>query len=458
MRPEEALKRIKKGPGESKQYDWEPERPNHSWTLPFFNIDIPKSNNGKKMTYDGLGKILAFIDIIKMKRFKSGCTVMPISTRNKKYLRLWNSAKGVSNAIERMKNYGLIELENQSYRHHAILDSENYSRTYRYYFDNERKLIDYCRQNGIQKYDPSQKTIDEKRLVKRMNEIDGDFEISSVRFSNDLHIVKPDGISFSDFENLLTICLKMNYPYYQLIQDKIIEINSYYDDERFKIKFEPTFHWSEREGHTNVLNGIVIRASNSFSNKKKGKRYWLKKRNGFVLEKDIKSSVPRLTLSLNLRKWVDEGTDIYKLIDEEYEPGHTWTKVRRDAIKKLHMWCYFDSGSDIEIGKNIWRHMDKTGASKKDVDILVEKMKKATIKAEGGKLYGVEIFFVESCIYLMVLYDLLKTGIKTWIVYDAFYSGDFEDREMFSSMIENDVKGVFEDFIKWHDINKVVGA
>jgi len=59
---------------------------------------------------------------------------------------------------------------------------------------------------------------------------------------------------------------------------------------------------------------------------------------------------------------------------------------------------------------------------------------------------------VESCLYVMTLYDLLKSGIKTWLVYDAFYSKEFEDKEMFDSMIENGIKLNFEDFIKWHKL------
>ena len=35
---------------------------------------------------------------------------------------------------------------------------------------------------------------------------------------------------------------------------------------------------------------------------------------GFNLKKDVKSSVPRLTLSLNSGYWIDEDIDIYKLI------------------------------------------------------------------------------------------------------------------------------------------------
>ena len=452
---EKIYKRVKEGPEEKDPYDWEPLRPQHKWILPVFKIEIPRSNNGEKATYEALSKILAFIDIVKRKRFKDGCTVMPISTHSKKYLSIWNSSKGVANAIERMISYGLIEVENDKYRHHAYRDVENYCKTYRYYVDNEVKIIDYCRTNNIEKYVPDLVTKINKKLVEKVSLVAENFDKKQVRFSKKLHIVKPDGLSITEFEEYLTYCLYENYPYLQLIQQKIMEINEYYKTEveqNFKMDFQPTFQWCEKEGKTNILEGIVIRATNSYSNRKKIKRYWTKKKEELVLEHDVKSSVPRITLSLNLGRWVGENEDIYKLIAKEYEPDHEFTKIRREAIKKLHMWCYFDETSDINLGKNVWRKMKKEGAVKTEVDEVMSKLRKAVIKAEGGKLYGVEIFYVESCLYVMTLYDLLKSGIKTWLVYDAFYSKEFEDKEMFDSMIENGIKLNFEDFIKWHKL------
>lgn len=86
------------------------------------------------------------------------------------------------------------------------------------------------------------------------------------------------------------------------------------------------------------------------------------------------------------------------------------------------MKCYFDDSSDRILGKNVWRVINRKGADKEEVYELLKGLREAVIKAEGGKIYGEEIFFVELCIYLMTLYDLLSSGIMTWLVYDAFYS------------------------------------
>ena len=75
--------------------------------------------------------------------------------------------------------------------------------------------------------------------------------------------------------------------------------------------------------------------------------------------------------------------------------------------------------------------------------------RQAIVEAEGGKLYGSEIFYVESCIYIMTLYDLITSGHMVWLIYDAFYSNGEEDQELFESMISNAVKMNF--FWFYHD-------
>jgi len=65
---------------------------------------------------------------------------------------------------------------------------------------------------------------------------------------------------------------------------------------------------------------------------------------------------------------------------------------------------------------------------------------------EGGKLYNNEIFFVESCVYMMTLYDLVCSGHRVWQVYDCFYSTGNEDDETFKEMILQGVKLNFNEF------------
>lgn len=103
--------------------------------------------------------------------------------------------------------------------------------------------------------------------------------------------------------------------------------------------------------------------------------------------------------------------------------------------------------------------MEHNGINRDEVCNMMTEFRKAIISAEGGKLYGSDIFYVESCVYLMTLYDLLSAGHKVWQVYDCFYStgskdwkeecqDESEGKAIFEEMIKNGVKLNFEYFLK----------
>ena len=130
----------------------------------------------------------------------------------------------------------------------------------------------------------------------------------------------------------------------------------------------------------------------------------------------------------------------------------TFTQEIRDAIKKLHMRAYFDSG-DKSTGHHTWLSMNQDNIEREDVCDKMIEFRNALVQAEGGKLYGSDIFYVESCVYLMTLYDLLSSGHRVWQVYDCFYSTGDEDQGLFEYMVSNGVKLNFEEFLKvyWKD-------
>ena len=155
-----------------------------------------------------------------------------------------------------------------------------------------------------------------------------------------------------------------------------------------------------------------------------------------------RSSVPRLTLSINEGRWIEEDIDIYELINKEFEPETEFSEARRDALKHYMLRTYFDMGTNKELGRNVLAIINemkvkRPGVKKEDVDELIGNLKNAAFKALGSKTYGSDIFYIESCIYLMTLYDLLTSGHMVWLVYDAFYSNGAEDEETFKEMIKN---------------------
>ena len=429
---------------------WEPQKVDN-YVLPSFAIKESSAKGAETKLKNKLSKVLAFIDLVKHKRFKTGCTVMPISVTNKDNLAIWQNEKGVSRAIDFMIEIGLISVESDKYQFGAYYEKDNKSKTYRYYKENEDKLKEYCEDHDIQMFIVKNKVYNMSELKKLHTGIDK----SKVRFASRLKLIKPIELSKAEFEKQLTLCLYENYPALRFHIVKANEINEkYYKDyPEFRIRFQPNFTWSEDELY---VSGIGIRATNSLTNLKKENRKEVLKEYGFILEKDINASVPRITLSLNSDHWIDESQDMYELIYRVIEPTGLFTKEKREAIKKLHMRAYFDSG-DKSVGHHTWLTMEQDGIEREDVCDKMSEFRNAIISAEGGKLYGSDIFYIESCVYLMTLYDLLSAGHKVWQVYDCFYSSGSDSQEwgqgadsekLFAEMISKGVKLNFEYFLK----------
>lgn len=423
--------------------DWEPKRAD-DYTLPAFTITESTAKGAEAKLRTKLSKVLAFIDLVKHKRYKTGCTIIPISVAAKDNLAIWSNKMGVSRAIDYMIEIGLLELEDDKYQFGAYYEKDNKSKSYRYYKENEDKIKEYCKERGIEMF-----VI--KNTVYSMDDIQNvhfDIDHSKVRFSSKLKLVRPMNVSKAEFEKQLTLCLYENYPGLRFHIEKANEINEKYYKKypEFRIRFEPNFTWSNDDLY---VSRIGIRATNSMVNIKKNDRKEILKSYGFTLEKDINASVPRMTLSLNLGRWEDESTDIYELIYRHMEPSGDFTQEVREAIKKLHMRAYFDS-SEKQVGHHTWLSMDQENLEKQDVCDKLTDFRKAIIKAEGGQLYGSDIFYVESCVYLMTLYDLLSSGHRVWQVYDCFYSSGDEDKELFEFMISWGVKRNFEEFLEMY--------
>ena len=421
--------------------NWEPQRA-EDYVLPAFVMKESKAKGAEAKLRKKLSKVLAFIDLVKHKRLKSGCTIMPISVNNKDLLAIWNNKMGVSRALEYMIEIGLLSIESDRYQFGAYHEKDNTSRTYRYYKENEDNVCEYCKAHNIEMFIIKNEVYSMKELKK----VHADIDRSKVRFSPRLRLIKPAGLSKAEFEKQLTLCLYENYPGFRFHIIKANEINEkcYKNYPEFRIRFQPSFTWSDDDLY---VSGIGIRATNSMINIKKESRKEILKAYGFILEKDINASVPRMTLSLNAEHWVDESEDIYERIFRVMEPSGVFSKEKREAIKRLHMRAYFDSG-DKSVGYHTWLSMEQDGVDKQDVCDTMATLRNAMIQAEGGRLYGSDIFYVESCVYLMTLYDLVMSGHRVWQVYDCFYSTGDEDQKLFEYMISEGVKRNFEEFIE----------
>lgn len=408
--------------------EWKPIQAT-TYTVPSFYPPTLTKPNIKKIQ-----KVMAFVDMVRYKRVKEGVTIMPIPTTNKQMIRICGNQREVSRLIGFMEGLGLIGVCDDSYQFKAYRVEDNKSKTYYYYYENEVRLLGWCKEKGIEGLKGVMKNA--ITVEKDKNKTCGEIFVSreKVRFRSNLKLVRPQDMSVREFEGLLLDCLYENYKGLRAHQEKADAINEKYyaGMPEMALRFVPSFTWDAKN---NYVRKIGIRCTNSLVAAKKDDsvreegvlyRSDVLRRYNLVWEKDVKSSVPRITKLLNERKWVPEEVDVYEMIYWRYakQKGTIPTKEEfaryRDAIKALHMRAYFDSGKSI--GAHVCRAMgDYTRAE--EVAEEMRLLRLAVFYVEGCVLYDSEIFYHESCIYLDVLEELLGMGYFVWLCYDAFYAG-----------------------------------
>lgn len=427
--------------------DWKPCRI-ENYTVPSFIIPETRKKNSQRVL---LSKVLAFIDSVKHIRYTDACTVMPVSCKSKRLISICGNFKEVSRLISFMCCVGLLEVEDNNYQYNADNSAYNKCKTYRYYIENEENIKAYCDTHNINTYIVSN-TYD---TVADIFAIES-FDASKVLFNSKLHLLKPSNFSVSDFESYLIGCLYANYPLLRKYQELADQINrTYYRDyPELSLRFIPSFTWSKGN---KAVRKIGIRCTNSLVSAKKDNttdsEYRLYKKDvldtyKLNLSKDVKSSVPRITASINAGEWVAEDIDIYEKIydiyiayknDNQYidTVADTFAEYR-EAVKSMHMRGYFDDESTI--GVHTRRCMANV-LDKEAVDHEMKLFKRAITDAEGGHLFDNEIFFHESCIYMDVLKELLDSGFFVWQCYDAFYGRkEGVTQEQFEQLVQEIVK------------------
>lgn len=437
---------------------------------PELNIEQPNKavHGAEKKFRDKLAKVYAFINHAKLNAVKNKCSILPFACTSKIYLKIWNTSASVSNAFKYMIKIGLLEVESEKYQWGAYFDDLNTSKTYRFHYGNAMKIVEFCKENDIKPFEISYERKVSKKTREKLDRIKPTkpIEKDEVKFSSVLKLYKPSSLSRSEFDELLYDYLLENYPCLEIGQRIVKKINdTYYKDyPDLKIRFEPSF--KPRKGE--VVKKIGIRATNrlcgavkdpkDLDKKKKGQilRQEVLDEYGFYYNYDLTASVPRITIALNNGGWLQPDFDLYKAINEAYEPGFDYSDwencERRKSIKKLFFRTYFD-GSDKELGKNTCRKMVMDGVNRADVYQEMEKLRHATEEVLGPVHFGNYVFLVESFIYLQVLNTLLEKGYLVWMVYDCFYISGVKDKEEMDKFIGDLVYTYYVQFKMAKDFN-----
>lgn len=411
------------------EWSYEPKRPEHSFQINPFSI--PENRQQVKVK-EYLAKALAFMDMVKYKRFSDGFTVLPISCKNKRLLSMFNKSQPrVSMWIDYLITIGLLAEYDEMYQYNGFYDKLNHSKCYIYSYETETKIKEYCISNNINKYQIRNININNSIKLQSIE----NFDKSAVRFSSKLNLLKPENWSCTKFEDYLTQCLYENYPQLKHYQELADYINDtfYANDIDRQIQFIPTFTW--RKGSKCIVK-IGIRATNPLVSAKKeydekDKEWTIHKdeifnKYGLKYHYDVKSSVPRLTYFLNTGDWLDNSIDLYETMYKRfihYCPSEAteWNSDTRKVFKDFHMRAYFDNYSTIagHIKRQISMKADYVKDEWTDLDYVMKSYKRTVEETIGG-LYDSEIFFHESCIYMDVLFELLKRNINVWQVYDEW--------------------------------------
>ena len=346
-----------------------------TYEVPPFVPGTPNlTKNGALKKYkDRFGKYLAFIDCVKYFRSSKYCSILALATTSQALLNIWGSEQNVSNALSKLKEIGLIQ-EYISYYQTGMC------KLYYYFVENERLLIDYCKENDIPKMViPNQQVLTPKQAkeYKARRELVYSEEFRKrVAFKSRLKLKRPRGVKPAQFKRDVYEMLYENYPGFKIYQRMAEEVNeTYYKDQgEFHIRFKPKFHWNEnskrvRSKDKESIVGIGIRASNKLCSAKKDNDavdHEIKKilreevlaKYGFEFEKDITSSVPRVAYALNHGGWLKEDVDLYEKIYREAvgDVSEEEFKREREAIKKLFFRVYFDT-TDNKLAYHTWDHM-----------------------------------------------------------------------------------------------------
>lgn len=327
----------------------------------------------------------------------------------KELQRLFGSQQNVSNTIKKAIDAGLLAV---------VYDNYQIGQCSKLYAINPRKIAEL------------------NRLVNEtgLNAGNGNDNIytplptysTNIRFSSGRRL---PGVGVTD-ETIIKV-LHENYPHLKFFEDlneannrQLLNIYTnplptYSTNIRFLLgKFEPKV---KRNFKTGVITAISIRETSQAAvlPKKDGNftrsdlfDYLYESQD--VYEFDVKSSIYRVTYFLNTGKWLDNDVDFYQLIS----PYKFSTTEDRENFKAVCQRFYF-AKSPEQVFERLFKkkYIEKTEENARHITAIFYNLRKTI-----GKTYDSEIFLHESCIYMLLMRELLKRGIVVTQVYDGFYA------------------------------------
>ena len=278
---------------------------------------------------------------------------------------------------------------------------------------------------------------------------DASFDESRIRIRKRMKM-DVTGVSLKRIESVL------NARYPQFLEGRRIadELNKSLPTEE-KIKWRWNLQLKQGRNGRRYLTKIGFRASNMICSYKKHENenpcYRGKWRSDYLSgiygpkygSYDFNASIWRLSYNLLHDDMLPESTDGYELAYGD----RFASRADREVFKKLAMRLYFGGINQLgvqvenrfkemskELGGNYVYDKDRAGRIQ---DIMCEQ--KLTAVENIGGFFDSEIFLHESCIYLNIYRDIVKSGVRCSQVYDSFY---------FKADTDIDVNRLYEDNLR----------
>ena len=189
-------------------------------------------------------------------------------------------------------------------------------------------------------------------------------------------------------------------------------------------KFEPKV---KRNFKTGVITGISIRETSKAAILPKTEGNFTREDlfvnlygTKDVYEFDVKSSIYRVTYFMNKGEWLSNDVDFYQMIS----PYEFETDEDRENFKAVCQRFYFGKSPE-QVFEKLWKkkYIEKSEENAGHIASIFSNMRKVV-----GDTYDSEIFLHESCIYMLLMRELIKRGYTVTQVYDGFYCDkDIED-------------------------------
>jgi len=354
--------------------------------------------------------------------------ILPIPTNSKELLRIYANPMTLSRKLIELETIGALICVSHNYYFGCDNPTDNECRLYIW----NKPCMKFLTQMA-QKYDlwaPLKK----ERYVAKPSSVDEIIE-GSCDVEKQKLLMKTYKIGFSSKTNicgvgddliLATLEEKYNLSYYQKIMEKL----NLHFPESMKMQMVPNLKRTKKGNVTkigircysgtcmlrndekyDVLDKDMMYRGEFLSNYFEGKR---------VYGMDVNASIYRITYLMNNLVWDKAAEDFYVRLY-----GHKFTSSdERKAFKIFCMRLYFDRSNSIF--NHIYGSIKGTPWENKEDEIKrdLTEMRSNMIAFIGDPMDS-EVFYHESCVYLLFLQYCIETKhIKMAQVYDGFYSDD----------------------------------